>query len=184
MVGDVSMASAWSGTMPKPVPLKGTQSVVLRKKQLAGLEVEGAVSRCQSVPGSGCVAIHFDEPLSMSSKKRTGPPGGFPADFTCTSSIVHPVKAPRESDVATFRSEPKRNWSWIGCVTVENESEMEMVWFTHDVPRFPVYEASVSHRAPGFEPLMRTQPKSKESSDWNFDLKVSLFPVVPARLIG
>src|SRR5439155_25596327 len=105
-----------------PEPWNGTQTFVLRKKQVAGCEVVGLFSTCQSAPGLGETAIHLDGPLSISSKKWVVVPV-----FTATSSKVQPVQRSVESSADTRKSEPKRNWSVIGWVTALKLSGMATV---------------------------------------------------------
>src|SRR5213593_4005331 len=83
--GVASMASWKSGTCPNPNPANGTQTFVLRKKQVDGCEVPGEFSMCHRGPGSGEAATQFVPPASMSSKNFTAPPDAV----TFTSSIVH-----------------------------------------------------------------------------------------------
>src|SRR2546426_9741900 len=122
MGGVITIWSAKSGTTPNPDPWNGTQTFVLRKKQVAGCGVVGLFSTCQSEPGLGETAIHLEGPLSMSSKKWVVVPV-----FTATSSKVQPVNRSVESSAENLRSEPKRNWSAIGWVTVLKLSGMDRV---------------------------------------------------------
>src|SRR6266850_3444846 len=114
--GVVSIASKWSGTSPKPLPWKGTQRLDERKKHVPGTEVPGAFSMCHRLPGLGDEVVHFEEPASMSSTKRTL----LPAAVIFTSSRLNPVYPPAESEAETLRSEAKRNISVTGWTTVVN----------------------------------------------------------------
>src|SRR5258705_4205936 len=95
--------------MPNPLPWNGTQTSVMRKKQDAGWDGVGAFSRCQVSPGLGELVVHFEGPLSMSSKKLVVVP-----DVTVMSSSVQPVKAAGGWLPGGPRSGPKRKLSVMG----------------------------------------------------------------------